>query len=63
MHFCCWIFQSLSRDRDGLLIAEMDLNLCRQVNDHWCFRMTQRLEEYGRDFIKAAQLDYQPQLI
>lgn len=25
--------------------------------------MTQRLEEYGRDFTKAAQIDYKPQLI
>lgn len=29
----------LSRTRDGLLVAEMDLNLCRQVNDEWNFKV------------------------
>ncbi|XP_042817429.1 beta-ureidopropionase isoform X2 [Panthera tigris] len=28
----------LSRNRDGLLVAELDLNLCRQVNDIWNFK-------------------------
>lgn len=28
--------QGLSRVRDGLLIAEVDLNLCRQIKDKWC---------------------------
>uniref|UniRef100_A0AC11CNK6 Beta-ureidopropionase 1 n=1 Tax=Ovis aries TaxID=9940 RepID=A0AC11CNK6_SHEEP len=28
----------LSRTRDGLLVAELDLNLCRQVNDIWGFK-------------------------
>lgn len=55
--------QGLSRDQDGLLIVEMDLNLCRQVKDHWGFRMTQRLADYGRDFSLAAELDFKPQLI
>lgn len=55
--------QGLSRDQDGLLIVEMDLNLCRQVKDHWGFRMTQRLADYGRDFSRAAELDFKPQLI
>ena len=32
-------FQGLSRTRDGLLVAEMDLNLCRQMKDRWCFRV------------------------
>lgn len=57
------ITQSLSRDRDGLLIVEMDLNLCRQFKEYWGFRMTQRLEEYGRDFTNASQLDFEPQVI
>lgn len=55
--------QGLSRDRDGLLIVEMDLNLCRQFKDYWGFRMTQRLGEYGRDFTNASQLDFKPQVI
>ena len=29
----------LSRTRDGLLVAELDLNLCRQVNDIWGFKV------------------------
>lgn len=53
----------LSRDSDGLLIAEMDLNLCRQVKDHWGFRMTQRLADYGHDFTRAAEADFKPQII
>lgn len=60
-HFCA--LQGLSRDRDGLLIVEMDLNLCRQFKDYWGFRMTQRLSEYGRDISRAAQLDFKPQVI
>lgn len=55
--------QGLSRDRDGLIIAELDLNLCRQLKDYWTFRMTQRLGEYGADFTRAAQVDYKPQII
>jgi hypothetical protein len=34
-----WL-QALSRTRDGLLVAEMDLNLIRQTNDAWTFRVT-----------------------
>lgn len=62
---CLFFFQikGLSRDQDGLLIVEMDLNLCRQVKDHWGLRMTQRLADYGRDFSRAAELDFKPQLI
>lgn len=29
----------LSRTRDGLLVAELNLNLCRQVNDVWNFKV------------------------
>jgi len=36
----------LSRIRDGLLVTELDLNLCRQVKDKWCFQMNQRLDMY-----------------
>jgi hypothetical protein len=31
--------QGLSRARDGLLVAELDLNLCRQVRDKWSFQV------------------------
>ena len=34
-----WYLQGLSRKRDGLLVAEIDLNLCRQMKDKWCFKV------------------------
>ena len=53
----------LSRTKDGLLISEVDLNHCRQVKDIWGFQMTQRLEEYAKALDKAAQPDFEPQII
>lgn len=53
----------LPRDRDGLLISEVDLNMCRQIKDKWGFRMTQRLDLYGEKFTEAAKLDYKPQIV
>lgn len=40
---------SLSRNKDGLLIIETDLNLCRQVKDHWGFNTTARLDMYAKE--------------
>lgn len=40
---------SLSRVKDGLLVVEIDLNLCRQLKDHWGFPMTARLDLYAKD--------------
>ncbi|VDK54964.1 unnamed protein product [Anisakis simplex] len=48
----------LSRVKDGVLISEIDLNLCRQMKDKWGFQMTQRLDMYSRElseFIKEDQ--------
>ncbi|CAF1020859.1 unnamed protein product [Didymodactylos carnosus] len=53
----------LSRIRDGLLVVECDLNLCRQVKDKWGFRMTQRLDLYADSLTKAIKPDYQPDII
>lgn len=53
----------LSRDHDGLLIVEADLNLCRQIKDKWGFRMTQRLPMYAEKFTEASKLDFKPQVI
>ena len=50
----------LSRIRDGLLVAEVDLNHCRQVKDVWGFQMTMRLEEYAQ---RLARPDFEPQII
>jgi len=52
----------LSRDKDGLLITELDLNLCRQIKDHWGFRMTQRLPLYAEELSEAVKLDYKPKI-
>ncbi|XP_072911682.1 beta-ureidopropionase isoform X2 [Hemitrygon akajei] len=53
----------LSRTRDGLLIAEMDLNLCRQMSDKWGFKMTARLEMYEEELYRAVQYDFLPNII
>ncbi|XP_033238522.1 beta-ureidopropionase isoform X2 [Drosophila pseudoobscura] len=54
---------SLSRDKDGLLVTELDLNLCRQIKDFWGFRMTQRLSLYAESFQRASKSDFKPQII
>lgn len=54
---------SLSRVKDGLLIAEMDLNLCRQIKDKWGFTMTQRLDLYAESLNRAIQPNFEPQII
>uniref|UniRef100_A0A1B6EYM4 Beta-ureidopropionase n=1 Tax=Cuerna arida TaxID=1464854 RepID=A0A1B6EYM4_9HEMI len=54
---------SLSRTRNGLLVADLDLNMCRQVKDSWGFRMTMRLEDYAKELTRAASPDFQPQLV
>ncbi|TMS34123.1 hypothetical protein L596_001769 [Steinernema carpocapsae] len=53
----------LSRTQEGVIIAEVDLNLCRQVKDTWGFRMTQRLDMYGEKISAAADPNYRPHLI
>ncbi|MFT4628097.1 MAG: beta-ureidopropionase [Myxococcota bacterium] len=53
----------LSRIKDGLLVAEIDLNHCRQVKDVWGFQMTMRLEEYAKRLAEAARPDFVPQII
>jgi beta-ureidopropionase len=53
----------LSRTDDGLLVAQMDLNQCRQLKDKWGFRMTQRLELYAESLAKAVMPDFTPQVI
>ncbi|CAH1118660.1 unnamed protein product [Phaedon cochleariae] len=53
----------LSRTKNGLLIAEFDLNLCRQVADVWGFQMTQRLDMYAELLDKATTHDFKPQVV
>ncbi|KAK9827961.1 hypothetical protein WJX81_001495 [Elliptochloris bilobata] len=53
----------MPRDEDGLLIADLDLNLCRQIRDQWGFRMTARLELYAELLARASRPDFEPQII
>ncbi|CAH4022644.1 beta-ureidopropionase-like [Pieris brassicae] len=46
---------SLSRTMDGLLISQIDLNMCRQIKDKWGFAMTQRLDMYARSLSKYVE--------
>ncbi|KAM8961155.1 beta-ureidopropionase [Pelodytes ibericus] len=53
----------LSRVNDGLLVAELDLNLCRQTSDKWNFKMTGRYEMYADELTKATRPDFQPDIV
>ncbi|KAJ8414721.1 hypothetical protein AAFF_G00022440 [Aldrovandia affinis] len=53
----------LSRTRDGLLVAELDLNLNRQVSDKWSFKMTGRYDLYAQELSEAVQHDFKPNLV
>eukprot|EP00741_Cyanophora_paradoxa_P025711 tig00000388_g24812.t1 len=53
----------LSRTRDGLLVAELDLNLNRQVRDKWGFQMTGRHELYAETLARAVRPDFSPQIV
>ncbi|BFZ18935.1 hypothetical protein BsWGS_21974 [Bradybaena similaris] len=53
----------LSRTKDGIVIAEIDLNLCRQAKDKWGFRTTQRLELYAKELNEAIKPDWKPDII
>lgn len=52
----------LSRVKDGVLLVEIDLNLCRQTKDQLCFRMTQRLDLYSKSIVAAADPNYKPDI-
>ncbi|CAI5474613.1 unnamed protein product [Closterium sp. Yama58-4] len=52
-----------SRCRDGLMIADLDLNLCRQVRDKWGFQMTARYDMYRDLWDRYCRPDFQPQII
>jgi beta-ureidopropionase len=53
--------EGLSRVRDGVLIAELDLNLIRQTRDHWGYQMTSRFPLYAQSLSDFVRPDYQPQ--
>lgn len=53
----------LSRTKEGLLIADVDLNQIRQVRDSWMFRMTSRLDIYRDLLAKATEPGFKHQVI
>lgn len=53
----------LARNKEGLLIVDCDLNLCRQVRDKWDFRMTARYDMYADLLQRYVQLEYKPQVV
>ncbi|XP_057655702.1 beta-ureidopropionase-like isoform X1 [Diorhabda carinulata] len=53
----------LSRTKNGLLIAEFDLNLCRQVKDNRGIGHTHMLPKYRDLLLQATNSDFKPQVI
>lgn len=53
----------LSRIKEGLLITDVDLNLCRQASDKLGFQMTSRLSMYGQKLKEATTQGFKPQII
>lgn len=53
----------LSRTEDGLLITEVDLNMCQQIKDAWKFSMTGRHKMYAKMLKEYSKPDYKPDLI
>lgn len=54
---------SLSRFRDGLMVADLDLNLCRQIKDKWGFQQTGRYPLYEELLQKYNSADFKPQRV
>ena len=53
----------LSRVRDGLMVAQVDLNLNQQVTDKWGFKMTQRIDMYARALGEVNNEKFQPNIV
>jgi dihydropyrimidinase len=53
----------LSRTEDGLLITQLDLNLIRQIQDKWMFKMTMRPQMYAKLLQEYCQPDFKKQII
>ena len=54
---------SLSRTNDGVIIAEVDLNMCQQIKDKWGFTMTGRHEIYAKLLTNFVKPDFEPQIV
>jgi len=53
----------LSRVDDGVLITEVDLNMCQQVRDKWLFNQTARFDMYAEALEDYMDADFEPQTI
>nr|CAB3267520.1 beta-ureidopropionase [Phallusia mammillata] len=53
----------LCRTRDGLLVTTVDLNMCQQISDKWCFRMTARHDMYADALKESTSHDFKQNLI
>jgi predicted amidohydrolase len=48
---------SASRGEDEVLVCELDLNLNRQIRDHWGFQMTARIPMYAEVLRRASAVE------
>lgn len=46
----------LSRNQDGLLVTELNLNLCQQINDFWTFKVGTRVPFRCPDTLPSLRL-------
>ncbi|KAF0972854.1 hypothetical protein FDP41_009103 [Naegleria fowleri] len=53
----------LTRLGDGLLVAEIDLNLNRQVKDKWMFQSTSRYEMYAKELNEFIKPTFKRQIV
>eukprot|EP01119_Soliformovum_irregulare_P025732 TRINITY_DN960_c0_g1_i4.p1 TRINITY_DN960_c0_g1~~TRINITY_DN960_c0_g1_i4.p1 ORF type:complete len:416 (+),score=107.15 TRINITY_DN960_c0_g1_i4:1176-2423(+) len=53
----------LSRCKDGLLVCDLDLNLCQQVRDRWGFQLTGRFPLYADFLTNYIEPDFVPQRV
>lgn len=53
----------LPRDKDGVLVNEVDLNMCMAIKDKWTFQMTARYEMYAEGLANYIKHDFKPQVI
>lgn len=55
--------RGLSRVREGLLVADVDLNMCRQASDNFGFQMTSRLKMYAEKLTNVVSPKFTRQII
>lgn len=53
----------LSRNRDGVVVNEVDLNMTTAIRDRWTFQMTARYDMYAEGLTNYVKHDFKPQRI